>query len=130
MMRAMMIAGALAAAATAANAAEPAACYDTVVVGSMVDHANHQYLDSAPYPADRILPRVQTDTLVHAWYQVAGPATPDLFWARAVMTGILDPAQMWIIYLKNEPDGVPSVVGYRYAPGLYWRPELNAYPAC
>lgn len=128
-MRAMIIAVALAA-ATSANAAEPAACYDAAVIGSLIDYANDRHLDSTPVPADRILPRVQADTLVYAFSQVAGPALPKEFWARAVLTQTPDPSPMLLIYLKNEPDGVPSVVGYRYAPPFYRLPALTDYPPC
>lgn len=129
-MRAMIIAAALAAAATSANAAEPAACYDAAVIGSLVDHANDRHLDSLPIPNESILPRVQADTLVRAWWQVAGPALPEAFWARTVLTMVPDPGLMLLVYLKDQPDGVPSVVGYRYAPPLYVGAELTDYPAC
>ena len=129
-MRAMIIAGALAAAATSANAAEPAACYDAAVIGSLVDYANDRHLDSTPLVAGPILPRVQADTLVYAWWQVAGPALPDAFWARAVVTRLPDPGLMLLIYMKNQPNGVPSMVGYRYAPPLYVGAALTDYPAC
>jgi hypothetical protein len=128
-MRTMIIAGALAAAATSANAAEPATCYDAAVIGSLIDYANDRHLDSTP-PADRILPRVQADTLVYAFSQVAGPPLPKEFWARAVLTQTPDFSPMLLIYLKNQPDGVPAVVGYRYPPPLYRTPALADYPAC
>ena len=129
-MRAMIIAGLLAAAATSANAAEPAACYDAAVLGTLVDHANDVLLDPAPLVAGRILPRVQADMLVYNWSQVAGPALPKGFWARAVLTAAPDPNTDLLIYLKNQPDGVPSVVGYRYAPPFYRPAALIDYPAC
>ena len=129
-MRAMIIAGALAAAATSANAAEPAACYDAAVTGWVTDYANNVPLDPQPHIAGRILPRVQTDTLIWAYTQVAGPALPKQFWARAVLERLPEPSRMQLIYLKTQPDGVPSVVGYRYAPPLYRATRLTDYPAC
>lgn len=129
-MRAMIIAGALLAAATSANAAEPAACYDAAVVGTVTDYANGQMLDSTPYPADRILPRVQADALVKNWMQVSGLSLPKMFWARATLTGAPDPNTELLIYLKNEPDGVPSVVGYRTTSVFARRPAYPDYAVC
>jgi hypothetical protein len=128
-MRAMIFAGALAAAAASANAAEPAACYDAAVTGWVTDYANDVYLDPTPHIAGRLLPRVQADALVYAHSQMAGPALPKEFWARAVLTEAPDPSPMLLIYLKTQPDGVPAVVGYRLAP-IYRQPALSDYPAC
>lgn len=129
-MRAIIIAGALVAAATGANAAEPGACYDAVVIGSMPEHANSVLLDRAPVPPDRILPRVEADTLILNWSQVAGATMPDAFWARTVETGWVDPATTFLIYLKNRPDGAPFVVGYRYAPTFFRDATPSDYPPC
>ena len=129
-MRAMILAAALAAAATSANAAEPAACYDTAVTGWVTDYANDIPLDPRPHIAGRILPRVQADALIWAYAQAAGPELPKQFWARAVLTRVPEPSRMLLIYLKTQPDGVPSVVGYRYAPPLYRTTRLSDYPAC
>ncbi len=130
-MRAMIIAGALAAAATSAHAAEPAACYDAAVIGWVSGYANDRIIDDLPVPEDRILPRAQGDMLVNAQRQVAGDRLPKkVFWARAVLTSAPPPSPMILFYLKNEPDGVPSLVGYRLAPPFYRSPELADYPAC
>ena len=128
-MRAMILAAALAAAATSANAAEPAACYDTAVTGWVTDYANDIPLDPRPHIAGRILPRVQADALIWVHSQVAGPALPKQFWGRAVLERLPEPNRMQLIYLKTQPDGVPSVVGYRYAQ-LYRETALADYPAC
>lgn len=129
-MRAMIIAGALAAAATSANAAEPAACYDSVVTGWVIDYANKAYIDPTPTIAGRVLARIRADALIHTWSQVAGSSAPKQFWARAVLTQAPDPSPMLVIYLKNQPDGVPAMVDFRYAQPVY-RPEpLTDYPAC
>ena len=129
-MRAMIIAGVLAAAASSANAAEPAACYDAAVTGWVTDYANDVPLEPQPHVAGRILPRVQADALVWAYSQVAGAELPQEFWARAVLTEAPDPIPMLLIYLKTQPDGVPAIVGYRYAPPFYRPAALTDYPAC
>ena len=129
-MRAMIIAGALAAAATSANAAEPAACYDAVVTGWVLDYANKAYVDPSPTVSGRVLARIRADALIQTWSQVAGSPLPKQFWARAVLTRVPEPSRMLLIYLKTQPDGVPSVVGYRYAPPLYRTTRLSDYPAC
>ena len=129
-MRAMIIAGALAAAATSASAAEPAACYDAVVTGWVLDYANKAYVDPSPTVSGRVLARIRADALIHTWSQVAGSPLPKQFWARTVVTQAPDANPMTVIYLKNQPDGVPSVVDFRYAQPIY-RPEpLTDYPAC
>jgi hypothetical protein len=129
-MRAMIIAGALAAAATSANAAEPAACYDAVVTGWVLDYANKAYVDPSPTVSGRVLARIRADALIQTWSQVAGSPLPKQFWARTVVTQAPDASPMTVIYLKNQPDGVPSVVDFRYAQPIY-RPEpLTDYPAC
>ena len=129
-MRAMIIAGALAVAVTSANAAEPAACYDAAVTGWVMDYANDTPLDPQPHVAGRVLPRVQTDALIWAYTQVAGAELPKQFWTRAVLTRLPEPSRMQLIYLKTQPDGVPSVVGYRYAQPIYRATALTDYPAC
>ena len=129
-MRAMIIAGALAAAATSATAAEPVACYDAAVTGWVMDYATDIPLDPVPHVAGRVLPRVQADTLIQAYAQAAGPALPKAFWARAVLTRLPEPNRMLLIYLKTQPDGVPAMVDYRYAQPLYRATRLTDYPAC
>jgi hypothetical protein len=130
-MRTMMIAAAAALGmASSAAAAEPPACYDAAVIGWTTDYTNERLLDRVPMPLDRILPRVQADTLVQTWSQVAGPTLPKVFWARAVLTEEPRPSPPLLIYLKTRPDGVPAIVGYTYDPFRRRPLRLDAYPAC
>ena len=47
-----------------------------------------------------------------------------------VINSVVAGANGKLIYLKTQPDGVPSVVGYRYAPPIYRTTRLADYPAC
>jgi len=115
---------------SSAAAAEPPACYDTAVVGWFMDYAHNRLIDDIPVPAHGIVPRTQADVLVQTWSQVAGPKLPRYFWARAIVDTTPPPVDAMLIYLKTQPDGVPAVVGYRYAPPWYRQVQPTDYPAC
>jgi hypothetical protein len=130
-MRAMMIAAAAALGMASSAAAEEApACYDGAVTGWMINYANDRLIDDTPVPADRILPRVQTDVLIQTWSTAAGPNLPKAFWARGTLTEMPRPSPMLMIYLKSQPDGVPAIVGYRTVPAFNPPVQIFDYPAC
>ncbi len=116
--------------ASSAAAAEPAACYDAAVVGWLMDSANNRLVDIPPLLAHGVETRVQADVRVQTRSQVAGPALPKAFWARATMVSPPVETDAMLIYLKNQPDGVPVIVDYRYAPAWYRQVPLTDYPAC
>ena len=131
MMRTTMIAAAVALGmASSAAAAEPPACYDAAVVGWLMRYANDRPIDNMPTAFHGVVPRVQADVLVQSRSQIAGPTLPKAFWARTIV--LTDPPSMdtMLIYLKTQPDGVPAVVGYRYAPPWYRQVQPTDYPAC
>lgn len=116
--------------ASSAAAAQPSACYDTAVVGWMMSYANNRLIDTIPVPAQGIVPRTRADVLVQTWSQVAGAKLPRYFWARTIVDTDPPPVDPVLIYLKTQPDGVPAVVGYGYAPAWYRQVQLTDYPAC
>jgi len=130
-MRAMMIAAAAAlGVASSAAAAEPPACYDAAVVGWLMDSANGRLVAIPPVLAHGVTTRVQADVRVQTRSQIAGPELPKAFWARATMVSPPTASDTMLIYLKNQPDGVPVIVDYRYAPAWYRQVQLTDYPAC
>jgi hypothetical protein len=131
MMRTTMIAAAVALGmASAAAAAEPPACYDAAVVGWMTGYANDRPMEYMPTAFHGVVPRVQADALVQSRSQIAGPKLPKAFWARTIVLTDPHPVDTMLIYLKTQPDGVPAVVGYRYAPPWYRQVQPTDYPAC
>lgn len=129
-MRKMMM-GAAAALAVATPAAAEEACYDVAVVGHLMDYVNEQPLGSPPQIPDvGMFPRVRTEALIMTRKVVKGPEQPRYVWARSVMTEVPPLAAPLLIYLKNQPDGVPAMVGYRHRGPWGWDDPLNPYPAC
>jgi len=116
--------------ASSAAAAEPPACYDAAVVGWLMGHTNDRLIDNIPVPATGIVPRVRADALVQTQTQVGGATLPKAFWARTIVETDPIPLDTMLIYLKTQPDGVPAIVGYRYAPPWYRPVQLTDYPAC
>jgi hypothetical protein len=127
----MMIAAAAALGmASSAAAAESPACYDAAVVGWLTDSANPRLVDVPPLLANGLTTRVQADVRVTVRSQIAGAELPRTFWARATMVSPPVVTDTMLIYLKNQPDGVPVIVDYRYAPAWYRQVQLTDYPAC
>jgi hypothetical protein len=127
----MMIAAAAALGmASSAAAAEPPACYDAAVVGWLMDSANPRLVDIPPLLAHGVTRRLQADVEVQTRSQIAGPKLPKAFWARAVMVSPPVMTDTMLIYLKTQPDGVPVIVGYGYAPAWYRQVRLTDYPPC
>jgi hypothetical protein len=127
----MMIAAAAALGmASSAAAAGPPACYDAAVVGWLMDSANDRLLDNMSIQGHGVMTRVQADVRVQTRSQIAGPELPKAFWARSIVVTSPLPTDTVLIYLKTQPDGVPAIVDYAYAPPWYRQVKLTDYPAC
>ena len=95
-----------------------------------MDSANNHLVEIPAVRAHGVMTRAQADVRVQTRFQVAGPAMPKAFWARATMVAPPLETDTVLIYLKNQPDGVPVIVDYQYAPPWYRPVQLTDYPAC